>query len=46
MKMWRVSKKQSNILMYELIDVQLKMVQISTSNEIEEKIYVLPLLHM
>jgi len=46
MKMWEVSKKHSNISMYKLIDIQLKMVQINISKEAEEKIYVLPLLHM
>lgn len=44
--MWRVSKKRSNISTYKLIDIQLKMVEINISNEVEEKIYVLPLLHM
>lgn len=46
--MWHthVSKKHSNILTYELSDIQLKMIQISIRNETEEKMYVLPLLHM
>lgn len=45
MEMWRVSKRQNDMVTYMLSDVQLKMIQFNISSQTKENIYVMPLLH-